>query len=135
MQFRLTYTEISQMIAQKTGQQIPLCYGGPHTITIAYDAKVLIKTMQMSLNITVERVLGTDIRLSYSGSMGVDMMVKAALNQIKNRPEGAMIETLDGNLIVLHLGMNPQLSQIFQQVILQDIFFDEEFVIIEFIKR
>ena len=86
MQFRITYSELEHLVSEKSGQQIGFSYGGEHTLAITYGAKVLIKTMNMGLNLTVERVLGTDVRLSYSGTMGVDLMVRTALNQIKSRP-------------------------------------------------
>lgn len=132
MQLRLTFSEIQKMISDKTGQEIPISYGGEHTLRISYSKFI----MKMTLDLTVERVLGSDIRLSYGGSLGVETMVQMALNQVKDRPEVAgMLETLDGSHIVLHLGMNPQLAQIFDRIILQDIRFDEEFVIIEFVPK
>lgn len=135
MQFRITFVELQNLLQAKTGQQLPISYRDSRTVTLAYDAKVLIRTMSMSLDLTVERVLGTDVRLSYSGGMAVEMMVRTALNQIKGRPEGAMLEVLDNNQLVLHLGMNPQLAQIFERVILQDIFFDPDYITIEFTPR
>lgn len=132
MQLRLTFSEIQKMISDKTGQEVPMACGGEHTLRISCSKFV----MKMNLDLTVERVLGSDVRLCYGGSLGVETMVSMALNQVKDRPEVAgMLETLDGNHLVLHLGMNPQLAQIFDRIILQDIRFDEEFVIIEFVPK
>jgi tetrahydromethanopterin S-methyltransferase subunit G len=44
MQFRLTYQEISDLIARKAGRSIPVLYGGPHTVRIGIDVNVLFKT-------------------------------------------------------------------------------------------
>ena len=131
MQFRISFEEIAKMMAQKTGQNVPMSYADTHTIRISYSKLF----MNMNLDITIERVLGCDVRVSYKGSIGVDTMVKMAINQIKNRPEGAMIEDLDNNLLVLHLNQNPQLAQLLEHAILQDVCFDPEFVIIDFVPK
>lgn len=130
MQFRISYNEMQQVAAEKTGQSISIAYGDPCSVIFSFK-----KLVTMSLRLTVERVLGGDVRIVYSGSMGVEPMVKMALAKLKSMPQGAMIETLDDNRVVVHLGMNPQISQILEHVILQDISFDPEFVIIEFVKR
>ena len=44
MQFRLTYQEISDLIARKAGRSVPVLYGGPHTVRIGLDVNVLFKT-------------------------------------------------------------------------------------------
>lgn len=131
MQFRISFDEIAKMMKKKAGQSVPMSYADTHTVHIAYEKLF----MKMSLDITIERVLGGDVRVSYKGSFGIDSMVKMALNQIKSRPEGAMIEDLGNNLLVLHLGQSPQISQILEHAILQDICFDPEFVIIDFVPK
>ena len=133
MQFRIGFDEIQRPVSEKTGKNIPMCYGGTHTLRISYEVNMLIKTTSVGLDINVDRVSGKDVFLSYGGGAGIDFMVRQALNRVKNQPGMDMLELLEGSCMVLHLGKSPQLSQVFDRVTLRDISFDEHFVIIDFV--
>ena len=147
MQFRLTYQEISDLIARKAGRPIPIMYGGPHTVRISYDVNVLFKTASIGLDLTVDQVdENGNICLSYNGGMGIDFMIKTALNQAKNQPGGDMLELLPDNRILLNLnkgvqraaasqGAGEQVGSLFDHIKLQDISFDEQFAIVDFVPK
>lgn len=135
MELRLTFQEISEMIEKKTGRSLPILYGGPHTVRISYDVNVLFKSASVGLDLTVERVQGSDILLSYGGGAGIDFMVRQALNMAKNRPGGELIELVDGNRILLALGKNQQAGSLLDHVELRDIRFDEQYAIIDFVPK
>lgn len=130
MQFRLTYSEISDLIEKKAGRSIPVVYGGPHTVRIAYDVNVLFKTASVGLDLTVDEVRDGNIILSYAGGPGIDFMVRTALGHAKSQPGGDMIELLTDNRIML--SRNAQAGSLFEHVNLQDIRFDEQYAIVEF---
>ena len=132
MQFRLTYSEISDLIEKKAGRSIPVVYGGPHTVRIAYDVNVLFKTASVGLDLTVDEVRDGNIILSYAGGPGIDCMVRTALGHAKSQPGGDMIELLTDNRIMLMLSRNAQAGSLFEHVNLQDIRFDEQYAIVEF---
>ena len=67
--------------------------------------------------------------------MGVEFMLKTALGRVKGQPGADMMELMDGNRLVLHLDKNQQLSQIFERITLRDIFFDDEFVVVDFVTK
>lgn len=135
MELRLTFQEISEMVEKKTGRSLPILYGGPHTVRISYDVNVLFKSASVGLDLTVERVQGSDILLSYGGGAGIDFMVRQALNMAKNRPGGELIELVDGNRILLALGKNQQAGSLLDHVELRDIRFDEQYAIIDFVPK
>ena len=132
MEFRLTYDEISNLIEQKAGRKLPIMYGGPHTVRIAYDVNVLFKSTSVGIDLTVERVNGSDITLSYNGGMGIDYMIRTALNHAKSQPGGELIEMLDDNRILLALSKNAQAGSLLDHIELHDICFDEQYAIIQF---
>lgn len=132
MQFRLTYSEISDLIEKKAGRSIPVVYGGPHTVRIACDVNVLFKTASVGLDLTVDEVRDGNIILSYAGGPGIDFMVRTALGHAKSQPGGDMIELLTDNRIMLMLSRNAQAGSLFEHVNLQDIRFDEQYAIVEF---
>lgn len=129
MQFRLAYAEIEQLSERKAGQKIPMSYGGPHTLRIAHQVPLM---GSVGIDINVERINGTDLFLSYSGGAAIEFMLRTALNQAKNRPGMEIVEMLGGNQILIALGKSPSLAPIFERVTLQDICFDEQFIIIQF---
>ena len=145
MQFRLTYQEISDLIARKAGRSIPVLYGGPHTVRIGIDVNVLFKTTNIGLDLTVDQVdENGNIYLSYNGGVGIDFMIRTALNHAQNQPGADMLELLPDNRILLNFSKGiqraaengamggQQVGSLFDHIKLQDISFDEQFAIIEF---
>ena len=132
MEIRLTYQEISDLIEKKAGRALPVMYGGPHTVRISYDVNMLFKSASVGIDLTVDRIEGRDIFLSYNGGAGIDFMIRQAIGMAKNRPGGELIEPLDGNRILLALSKNQQTGSLLEHVTLQDIRFDERYAIIEF---
>lgn len=132
MQFRLTFEEIQDVMQRKAGRSLPIVYGGPHTVRIAYDVNVLFKQSSIGIDVTVDRIEGSNIFLSYSGGVAIEFMLRTALGHFKSQPGGEIIEMLDGQRLLLCLGKNPQTEQIFNAVELDDIHFDEQHVMIDF---
>ena len=132
MEIRFTYQEISDLIEKKAGRALPVMYGGPHTVRISYDVNMLFKSASVGIDLTVDRIEGRDIFLSYNGGAGIDFMIRQAIGMAKNRPGGELIEPLDGNRILLALSKNQQTGSLLEHVTLQDIRFDERYAIIEF---
>lgn len=132
MQFNLTYSEVGQFVLDKTGKELPLSYGGPHTVRISYKVPLM---GSVGLDVNVERINGSDIFLSYGGGAGIEFMVRTALGQLKKQPSADMLEILDGNRLLLALGKNPQLSTLFDHITLKDIHFDEKSVMVDFVPK
>lgn len=132
MQFNLTYPEVGQFIHDKTGKDIPLAFGGPHTLRIAYSVPLM---GSVGLDINVEHIENNDILLSYSGGAGVEFMVRTALGQVKKQPGTELLEILDHNRLRLSLGKSPQLAQVFDHIEIKDIHFDEMNVMVDFVPK
>lgn len=135
MELRLTYQEISDIIEKKAGRALPIMYGGPHTVRISYDVNVLFKTASVGLDLTIDRIDGANIYLSYDGGAGIDFMVRQAISMAKNRPGGELIEPLEGNHLLLALSKNTQAGSLLDHVTLRDIRFDEHYAILDFVPK
>lgn len=132
MQLKLTFDEIGKLIYEKTGKELPLMYGGPHTVRVSYKVPLM---GPVGLDINVDRIDGGDIYLSYGGGKAIEFMVRTAFKQFEGRPEAEMLQLLDDNRLVLLLSKSPQMAQIFERVDLQDIHFDEQSVMIDFVPK
>ena len=132
MQFNLSYNEVVQLILEKTGKELPISYGGPHTLRISYKVPLM---GVVGLDVNVDRINGSDIFLSYGGGAGIEFMVRTALGQFKKQQGGDLLDILDGNRLMLALGKNPQLAPVFDRIILKDIHFDERAIMIDFVPK
>jgi len=134
MQLKLTYHEVEKMISEKSGKELPMCFGGPHTVRITHKVPLM---GSVGLDITVEGVRGEDVILSFGGGAGIEYMLRAAITQAKNQNPDAdsMVELMDGNKLLLSLGKNPNLAPMFANITLQDIHFDEQAIMIDFVPR
>lgn len=133
MQFNLTYSEVGQFILDKTGKELPLAYGGPHTLRISYKVPLM---GSVGLDVNVDRINGSDIFLSYGGGAGVEFMVRTALGQFKKQQQGAdILDILDGNRLMLALGRSSQFSPVFDRITLKDIHFDEHSLMVDFVPK
>ena len=132
MQFNLSYNEVVQLILEKTGKELPISYGGPHTLRISYKVPLM---GAVGLDVNVDRINGSDIFLSYGGGAGIEFMVRTALGQFKKQQGADLLDILDGNRLMLALGKNPQLAPVFDRIILKDIHFDERAIMIDFVPK
>ena len=132
MQFNLSYNEVVQLILEKTGKELPISYGGPHTLRVSYKVPLM---GAVGLDVNVDRINGSDIFLSYGGGAGIEFMVRTALGQFKKQQGGDLLDILDGNRLMLALGKNPQLAPVFDRIILKDIHFDERGIMIDFVPK
>lgn len=132
MQFNLSYPEVGKFIHDKTGKEIPLAFGGPHTLRIAYSVPLM---GSVGLDVNVERINGSDIFLSYSGGAGIEFMLRTALGQAKKQPGAEVLSILDGNRVMLSLGKSEQLAPVFDKIEVKDIHFDERNIMIDFVPK
>lgn len=131
MQLKLSYTEIENFVESKTNRELPISYGGPHTLHLSYKVPLM---SSVGLDINVDRILGTDLILSYGGGAGIEFMVRTALKQFQsqNQPGSEILEILDGSRLLIALGKSENLGPLFDRIDLQDIHFDEQSVMIDF---
>lgn len=133
MQLKLSFFELEQLISEKTGKELPICYGGPHTVRITHKIPLM---GSVGLDITVESITGTDVLVSFSGGAGIEFMLKTALAQAqKQNPNANLVKLIDGNKLQISLGQGSGMSSLFDSIILRDIHFDEQSVMIDFIPR
>lgn len=132
MRLKLTYSEIEGAIVRNTGKKITLSYSAYHSVRVGYEVNILFKNSNIGVDLTIEQIQGSDIILSFNGGAGIDYMLKMALNQAKDKPGAEMLELAGDNMIRLSLSKNPQTAQLFEHITLNDIFFDEQDITIDF---
>lgn len=134
MRITLPYQQLNEYIVAKTKQQITLSFVNDKEIKITYAKKLLIKEVNVSLNIKIESVTPSGIVLLYQAPAGLDVMITGAITFLSTKlPELISgIHMADGHRIYVNLEKIKKLKSVVQNISLQDITFNDSAAAIEF---
>lgn len=127
MKIAITYAELQDYVASHFHKAVNFGYVDGATVSVSIPIKVLGFTKSVSINITVKKIEGTDLFLSYDGKMGIDMLVSPAISYAKKLvPEKAgWVEQMPGNIVKLRLGDIDKLQKVFEKLKLDNILFEQ----------
>lgn len=128
MKLSITYAELQEYVASHYHKKVNLGYVNESTVSVSVPIKVLGFTKQISINLIVKKIEGTDLFLSYEGKMGIEMLVTPAVSFAKKLgPEKSdWTDVLADNVIRLRLGDIDKLQKAFEKVELKNISFEQE---------
>ncbi len=128
MNILLSLSELQDYVARSFRQDITLKSVNERTIYVGTIINLPFISKNVGVNISILKVAGRDITLSYNNGLGVDLIIKGVLKFVKNTfPEyGQVVEERDGNTILLHLANIRQLEKPLEYVDLQDVRFTAE---------
>ena len=125
----ISYSEVEQYIAHHFQREITfkLEDSSQLNLNIATPLKVLGFTKYISINIGVVKIENAKIFLTYSGKLGIDLLVNPTIAFFRRLlPEKAnFIRTGTGNVIELNLQEIDELQSVFEKMDLQSITFEE----------
>ena len=133
MKLAITYAELQDYVASHFHKTVNLGYVDGATVSVSIPIKVLGFTKSVSINITVKKIEGTDLFLSYGGKMGIDMLVSPAISYAKKLvPQKAgWVEQMPGNILKLRLGDIDQMKKVFEKLKLNNIFFEQGNIVVD----
>ena len=133
MKLSITYAELQNYVAGHFHKTVNVGYVDGDTMSVSVPIKVLGFTKNVSINIIVKGIEGTDLFLSYDGKMGIDLLVSPAISYAKKLvPEKAgFVEQMPGNIVKLRLGDIDKLQKVFEKVKLNNILFEQEDIVVE----
>lgn len=128
LKLSITYAELQDYVADHFHKTVNVGYVDGDTMSVSVPIKVLGFTKNVSINIIVKGIEGTDLFLSYDGKMGIDLLVSPAISYAKKLvPEKAgFVEQMPGNIVKLRLGDIDKLQKVFEKVALKGIRFTPE---------
>ena len=126
MKLAITYAELQDYVASYFHKAVNFGYVDRATVSVSVPIKVLGFTKSVSINITVKKIEGTDLFLSYDGKMGIDLLVSPAISYAKKLVSGKAdwVELMPGNILKLRLGDIDQMKKVFEKLKLNNIFFE-----------
>ena len=127
MKIAITYAELQDYVASHFHKTVNFGYVDGATVSVSIPIKVLGFTKSVSINITVKKIEGTDLFLSYDGKMGIDLLVSPAISYAKKLvPEKAgWVEQMPGNIVKLRFGDIDKLQKVFEKLKLDNILFEQ----------
>ncbi|MCQ2128630.1 MAG: hypothetical protein MJZ08_04270 [Bacteroidaceae bacterium] len=132
MIIQLTFNELQKIIQQRTNKDLTLGFVNDNTCSVAttMPMPIINRPISVTLNLTVERIEGTDLYLSIGGMPGIEMVLGPAMTILQSNvggvangiPEG-FVEKISGNQLVLHLDKIERLQQILAKLTLESVVF------------
>lgn len=125
MNIQLSFDELQDFIARHFNKNVKISAVDDTTIVVNTSVKVAFLTKDVSMNISVLDINGTDVILSYNNGLGVDFIVKSALYFAQNfKPQyGELVNSGASNTLTIHMGKVKQLEKVFEHLALQKLRF------------
>ena len=123
MNIQIPFPEISGLAKQKN-IDIQLSQVNDKTVRVGWARTIgvfgLVKTIHADIDLAVEQIVGNDIFLAYSGSSGIELIIRGILALFKSSLP-SFIEQLGNSKLVLHLDKIEQAEKILQHTSVREI--------------
>ncbi len=121
MKASISFPELQNLITEKANQTISLSFVDPKTIRVTYPLNLGFIKKDISANLIIKELIGSDLLLQLSTGFGSDTMLTTILNLFQNKiPEGLLEKRPDSH-ILLHLSQIEQVKAVFDKVDVTDI--------------
>lgn len=113
---------MQNILQEKTEQNIGFEYVDNKTIKITYPLNLGIIKKDISAELTIIEIIGSDLLVKLDAGMGTDTLMNTVLSLLHNKiPEG-LIEKRPDRHLMLHLGSIEQVKSVFDAIQVDDIY-------------
>lgn len=121
MKASISFPELQSILQEKSNQQISLSYVDSKTVRVTYPLNLGFVKKDISANLTIIELTGSDLLVSIDAGFGTDTMLNTILGLLKNKiPEG-LIEKRPDKRLMLHLDQIEQVKTVFEAIQVDDI--------------
>ena len=121
MKASISFPEIQNLITEKVNQPISLSFVDPKTVRVTYPLNLGFIKKDISANLIIKELIGSDLLLQLSTGFGADTMLTTVLSLLQNKiPEGLIEKRPDSHLL-LHLGQIEQMKSVFEKIDIHDL--------------
>ena len=122
MKASISFPELQNILQEKTEQNIGFEYVDNKTIKITYPLNLGIIKKDISAELTIIEIIGSDLLVKLDAGMGTDTLMNTVLSLLHNKiPEG-LIEKRPDRHLMLHLGSIEQAKSVFDAIQVDDIY-------------
>ncbi len=129
MQIRVPFDELTSYISSHYGKSTNFSYVKSDTVNISTAVDMMFFSKEVGINLTIDKIEGEDLYLSYNNGLGVDLLIKGVLKFVQMSSYGNLIEEKNGNKLVVHLGRIDQMRELFENMSLNNISFSKDGVV------
>ena len=128
MQANITYQEIQNYISNHYAKQVGLAYTNNDTLRISTDIQVWRLSKTIHVDLKVEEIRSTDLYLSYSGGLSVELVIAPLLSFIKRLipDRTCFVQENGSHQLIVHLAEIEQAKKVLEVMDLNSITFDQE---------
>lgn len=128
-----SFKELNSYIVKRFGKPVNLSYVEDKELRITYTQRILIKDVNVNLNIHIDKVNPDSLSVTYKGGMALDMMIKGAISYFREKlpelSEGIIPE--DNHRILIDFKKIKKAKGIVEKISLRDIHIEKEGIRIE----
>ena len=121
MKASISFLELQNILLEKAGQTFSFTNVDDKTIRVTYPLNLGFMKKDISANLIIKDLVGSDLLVQLSAGMGTDTLLGTVLNLLHNKiPEGLIEKRPDSHLL-LHLGQIEQVKSVFDAITVNDI--------------
>ena len=121
MKASISFPELQSILQEKTEQNISFAFVNDKTIKVTYPLNLGFIKKDISADLTILEMVGSDLLVSIDAGFGTDTMLNTVLGILKNKiPEG-LIEKRPDRQLMLHLDQIEQVKTVFDAIKVDDI--------------
>ena len=121
MKASISFPELQNLIAEKAKQQIGLAFVDGKTIRVTYPLNLGFITKDISANLIIKELVGSDLLLQLDAGLGSDTMLTTVLSLLKDKIPTGLIEKRPESQILLHLDQIENVKTVFEKVDVKDL--------------
>ena len=121
MKASISFPELQTILQEKTDQNISFAFVDDKTIRVTYPIDLRIFKKDISTNLIIKDLVGSDLLVQLSAGMGTDTLLNTVLSLLHNKiPEGLIEKRPDSHLMI-HLGQIEQMKSVFDTISVKEI--------------
>ena len=121
MKASISFPELQNLIKEKANQPISLSFIDRRTVRVTYPLSIGFIKKDISANLILKELTGSDLLLQLSAGLGTDTMLTTLLNLVKGKIPEDLLEKRPDSHILLHLDQIEQLKTVFEKIEVNDI--------------
>ena len=116
MKASISFPELQSILQEKTEQNISFAFVDPKTIRVTYPLDLGFMKKDISANLTILEMVGSDLLVKLDAGMGTDTLMSTVLSLLHNKLPAGLIEKCPDRQLMLHLGQIEQVKTVFDAI-------------------
>ena len=121
MKASISFSELQNLLVEKAKQPITLSFVDEKTFCVTYPLNLGIITKDISANLIIKELVGTDLLLQLDAGIGSDTMLTTVLSLLKGKIPTGLLEKRPESHLLLHLDKIEQLKNVFAKIEITDL--------------